>query len=324
MLLVVSARLPEALLAEVRAAAGHDVRVEVMASEPDLGVLADADAVLAGTFTPAMLAAAARLRWVHTTGAGVERLLFPELVESDVTVTNARGAHRIAMPEYVLMAMLAWTHHLPALVRVQQRREWIKPVPGEVFGTTLGLLGYGEIGRAVAQRASALGVRCLACRRHPDRRHDEPDSTSGTDAGLLAQVYGPGQLLEFLGECDFVVNSLPLTHETRGIIGERELQAMRPGAVLINLGRGPTVQEAALLEALRSRRIAGAFLDVFDEEPLPSTSPFWSLDNAVITSHTSGNSVHYLERSIDIFCDNLRRFRAGRPLRNIVDKRLGY
>ena len=320
-MLVVAARLPEALAAQVRAAAGEDARVHFATEEAALlPLMPAADAVLAGTFTPAMLAAARRLRWVHSTGAGVERLLFPELVASDVLVTNARGAHRVAMPEYVVLAMLAWTHHLPALVRAQARREWIAPVPEEVYGKTLGLLGYGEIGRAVARRAAALGVRCLACRRHPERGEGD----DGYIRELVERVYGPGQLLEFLGACDYVANSLPLTEETRGLIGARELAAMRPGAVLIHVGRGPTVQEAALLAALRRRQIAGAFLDVFEEEPLPPDSPFWALDNAVITSHTSGNSGRYLERSIEIFCDNLRRFRAGAPLRNVVDKRLGY
>jgi phosphoglycerate dehydrogenase-like enzyme len=219
------------------------------------------------------------------------------------------------MPEYVLMAMLAWAHHLPALVRAQSRSEWTHPTPDEVRGKTLGLLGYGEIGRAVAKRAVALEVRCLAYRRRPD-------AAEGRE--LVERTYGPDQLREFLGACDFVLNSLPLTNQTRELIGEPELRAMRPSAVLIHLGRGPTVQSLALLAALRERWIAGAFLDVFDQEPLPPDSPFWGLDNVVVTSHSSGWSVHYLERSIAIFCDNLRRFRTGEPLRNRVDKRAGY
>ncbi|MGH2367047.1 MAG: D-2-hydroxyacid dehydrogenase [Chloroflexota bacterium] len=314
--IVVGARLPEPLLSQVREAAGPEARVVAETAETALlPLMPGASVVLAGTFTPAMLAAAPELRWVHSTGAGMERLLFPELIESDVVVTNARGAHRVAMPEFVLMAMLAWTHRLPDLVRAQTRREWIKPVPDEVSGKTLGLLGYGEIGRAVAARARSLGVRCLALRRHATR--DE-------GAEQVERTYRPDQLHEFLAACDFVVNSLPLTAETRGLLGERELRAMRPEAVLIHLGRGPTVQEGDLLRALQERWIAGAVLDVFDEEPLPPNSPFWAMENVLVTSHTSGNSVHYLERSVAIFCDNLRRFRASEPLRNVVDKRLGY
>ncbi len=313
---VVGASLPDALRRDVEDAAGAGARLVDGRSEGDLlPHMPAADVVLAGTFTPAMLAAASRLRWVHSVGAGMERLLFPALVASDVIVTNARGAHRVSMPEFVLMAMLAWTHRLPELLRAQARREWISPVADEVAGKTLGLLGYGEIGQAVARRARALGVRCLALRRNP---------SPATPGDAVERVYGPEDLLEFLGASDFVVNSLPLTAETRGLLGASELQAMRRGAVLIHLGRGPTVDTTALLRALQSGPLGGAVLDVFDAEPLAPESPLWGMDNVMITSHTSGNSVHYMERSLAIFCDNLKRYRAGLPLRNIVDKGLGY
>ena len=314
---LVTSDLPEALRGEVAAAAGPGARVRYETALPAIvSRLPDTAVVLAGAFNPAILAAwtPRRPRWLHTTGAGVERLLFPELVASDVVVTNSRGAHRVAMPEFVLMAILAWTHHLPALIRAQSRREGVRPVPDEVAGKTLGLLGYGEIGQAVAAKAGALGVRCLALRRRPGA-----DGAAGVE-----RVYGPDELAAFLGASDFVVNSLPLTAETRGLLEERALRAMRPDAVLINLGRGPTVVEADLVRALREGWIGGAVLDVFDAEPLPPESPFWELDNVLVTAHTSGNSVHYLERAVAIFCDNLRRFGAGEPLRNVVDKRLGY
>ena len=315
--IVVGAPLPALLLKEVRTAAGPDTHVVTATTEADLlSALPTAEVYLAGPFNPRLLAAASSLRWLHSTGAGVEGLLFPELVQrDDLLLTNARGAHHIAMPEYALMAMLAWTHHLPTLIRAQSRRKWVKPVPEEIHGKTLGLLGYGEIGRAIAARATPLGLRCIALRRTPD---------SSLGRALVDRIYAPGELLAFLGASDFVVNSLPLTAETRALIGPAELRAMRPTAVLIHLGRGPTVQSDALLTALREKTIAGAFLDVFDREPLPSDSPFWDLDNAIITSHTSGNSIHYQERSVAIFCDNLRRYRAGQPLENVVDKRLGY
>ena len=315
--IVLGSALPAALLDDIRAAAGPDAHVVTATNETELlRALPDAEVYLAGPFNPRLLGAATSLRWLHSTGAGVEGLLFPELVQrGDVVLTNARGAHHVAMPEYVLMAMLAWTHHLPTLLRAQARREWVKPVSEKIHGKTLGLLGYGEIGRAVAARTAALGVRCIALRRNPD-------AARGRD--LVDRVYAPSELHAFLGASDFVVNSLPLTPETRGVLGETELAAMRPTAVLIHLGRGPTVQSDALLTALREKTIAGAFLDVFDEEPLPPDSPFWELENAIITSHTSGNSVHYQARSIAIFCDNLRRYRAGQPLETVVDKRLGY
>ena len=313
---ILGIQLPEALLALIREAAGPETRIQIAASEPALlPLMPEATILLAVDFTPAMLAAAPRLRWVHGFGAGVESLLFPAMRASKVAFTNARGAHRVAMPEYVLMAMLSWTHHLPALLQAQQRREWVQPLAEEVAGKTLGLLGYGEIGRAVAARAAALGVRCVAFRRHPQQR---------TGQRLAERVYGPDDLLPFLGACDFVVDSLPLTAETRELIGAREFAAMRPSAVFISLGRGATVNQAALLLALRTHQIAGAFLDVFDREPLAPDSPFWALDNAIITNHTSGNSVHYQKRSVEIFCDNLRRYFAGQRLRNVVNKRLGY
>jgi phosphoglycerate dehydrogenase-like enzyme len=233
---VVGARLPEALLAQIRDAVGPDATVRVGAGEAELlPLVAEAEVLVAGPLTPRLLAAAPRLRWVHSTGAGVEGLMFPELVASDIVLTNARGAHHVAMPEYVLMAMLAWTHHLPALLKAQARREWVKPVPEEVYGKTLGLLGYGEIGRAVARRAAVLDVRCLAYRRHAgqpgaaggvagaagegsgagDAAHGEPA------AEPVERTYGPGDLHDFLGACDFVVNSLPLTPKTRTALAGR-------------------------------------------------------------------------------------------------------
>lgn len=302
---------------EVRAAAGD--AAEVAAPDNDAALLKelpDAEVYLAGPFDARLLAGARALKWVHATGAGVERQLFPEFVErDDVVFTNSRGAHHVAMPEYVLMAMLSWAGHLPALLRAQARREWIKPVPEEIRGKTLGLLGYGEIGRATAAKARALDVRCIALRRNPA-------DTNGAE--LVERTYAPDELQAFLAASDYVVNSLPLTAETRGLIGAAELRAMRPTAVMIQLGRGPTIREDALLDALSNKTIAGAFLDVFDEEPLPADSSFWDLENAIITSHTSGNSVHYQERAVGIFCDNLRRYVRGEPLRNVVDKRLGY
>lgn len=315
-LIVLGARLPESQLARVRDAAADRAQLAGPADRGDLpALLLEAEAYLAGPLDAALLAAAPKLQWVHSTGAGVEGLLFPEMVASDVRLTNSRGAHRVAMPEYVLMCMLAWTHHLPELLAAQRRREWIHPVSEEIHRKTLGLLGYGEVGRWVANQARPLGVRCIALRRDPAR-------PEGSD--LVERVYGPEDLHTFLGGCDFVVNSLPVTEQTRGMVDGAAFAAMRRTAVLIHVGRGPTVQEAALVQALRDRVIAGAFLDVFDQEPLPAESPLWDLDNAIITSHTSGASTRYLERSVGIFCDNVRRFLDGDKLRNVVDKRRGY
>ena len=190
---MVGARLRDELLEEIRAAAGNGAEVDSATSEGALlAVLADAEVYVAGPLTPRLLSAAPALRWVHATGAGVEGLLSPEFARrEEVLFTNSRGAHRIAMPEYVLMAMLSWSHHLPTLLRAQLRREWVKPLPEEIDGKTLGLLGYGEIGRATAARARGMGVRCIALRRNPQDL---------TGAELIDRTYGPQELHAFLAD----------------------------------------------------------------------------------------------------------------------------
>lgn len=314
--LLVTLNLPGRLLHQIEEAAGPDFRVVAVPTEAEaLPLMSEVVVLIPGVFTPAMLAAGSRLRWVQTGGAGVDGVLFPELIASDVLVTNARGAHRFAMSEFVLMAMLTWGHNFPALFRAQLRHEWIQPLSNTIVGKTLGLLGYGAIGHPVAVQASHLGVRCIALRRHPERSRSESP---------LAACYGPDQLHEFLAACDFVVNSLPNTAETRGIVDEAALRAMKPTAVLINLGRGPTTDERALLAALQEGWIAGAYLDVFEQEPLRVDSPFWDLPNAIITNHTSGNSLRYQEWATEIACENIRRYRAGEPVKQVVDKHLGY
>lgn len=183
----------------------------------------------------------------------------------------------------------------------------------ELAGTTLVLIGVGAIGERTAAMAAALGMRVLGVRRDP---------TLGAP-GVTA-MFGPDRLPELLPQADFVVLTVPLTHETQGMIGERELHAMKPTACIVNIGRGGTIREDALITALREGRIAGAGLDVFETEPLPEDSPLWDMDNVIITSHYAGATPHYDARAMAIFVDNLRRYRAGEPLRNVVDKRLGY
>jgi phosphoglycerate dehydrogenase-like enzyme len=176
-------------------------------------------------------------------------------------------------------------------------------------------VGYGDIGCAVAARARDMGMRILALRRHPEK--------SAGDT-LVDAAFGPAQLHELLAQSDFVVVAAPLTAETRGMIGARELAAMRPTAVIVNIGRGPVVDEAALVEALRAKRIAGAALDVFDTEPLPAGHPFYGLDNLLLSPHCADHTPDWLERAMRFFLDNFDRFRQGQPLLSVVDKRLGY
>jgi phosphoglycerate dehydrogenase-like enzyme len=175
------------------------------------------------------------------------------------------------------------------------------------------LVGVGAIGARTAELAAALGMHVIGIRRNP---HLEAE-------GLNA-IYGPEALLEHLPEADFLVLTVPLNHETQGMIGERELRRMKPSAYLVNIGRGATVDETALIQALQSGWIAGAGLDVFETEPLPADSPLWSMPNTIITAHYAGRTPHYLERALSIFLDNLERYTAGKPLSNLVDKALMY
>ncbi|HZU06796.1 MAG TPA: D-2-hydroxyacid dehydrogenase [Chloroflexota bacterium] len=255
-----------------------------------------------------------RLRWVHTMGAGVDGDLAPELVERDVILTRTRGLHDKPVSEWVMMLLLAVSKRLPELVLAQQARRW-QPldVPVTLAGRTVGIVGYGEIGRAIAARARGFGLRLIATRRRPQ------------PAPELDALYPAEALPELLAQSDYVVICTPLTRETRGLIGERELRAMRPTAWLINVARGEIVQEDALLRALREGWIAGAALDVFSQEPLPPESPLWTAPNLLITPHNAGvRHPQFAAETLAQFIDNLGRYVRGEPLQNVVDKQAGY
>lgn len=279
--------------------------------------LADAEVFAGFHFPREHFAAAPRLRWIHSASAGVEANLFPELVASAVVLTNSTGLHAVSIPEHVLGQMGRNFHEA---LRLQQRAEWnrfgvISFAGGvrELHGGNLAILGAGAIGRSLALRAAALGMHVRVMRRDATR------PVPGAEA-----VVGPVALRELLAWADWVVCALPMTAETRGLIDATALQAMRSSAYLINVGRGESIDEAALVQALRTGAIAGAALDVFDQEPLPAAHPFWSLPNLVLTPHISGYTPDYFQKMLAIFEDNLERFLSGRPLRNVVDKQLGY
>jgi phosphoglycerate dehydrogenase-like enzyme len=205
---------------------------------------------------------------------------------------------------------------LPAAVRAQDRHAWQAPKRDQLFelaGKTMLLVGVGAIGERTAMIAAALGMRVLGIRRNP----------AGDLPGVEA-IYGSDRLHDLLPEADCVVLTVPLSHATQGMIGERELRAMKPTSYLINIGRGGTIQQPALIQALREGWIAGAGLDVFDQEPLPATSPLWELDNVIMTAHYAGLTPEYDQRALAIFLDNLKRYQAGEPLQNVVDKAAGY
>ena len=283
-------------------------------------LMPESEIVLGWALSRENLSTARALRWVHVTAAGVGSLLFPEFVESPVVLTNGRGMHAAAMAEHTLAVMLPFVRKLHLARDAQRERRWNQggiwthhPSIGELAGGTLGLIGFGSVGQAIAVRARALGLGVLAVRRHPARDPSPADAQWGTD-----------RLGELLERSDWVVLAAPLTNETRAMIGARELAQMQPHAVLVNLGRGSLVEEHALIEALAAGRIAGAALDVFESEPLPPESPLWSMPQVIVTPHVSGLGPRYWERAIALFRDNLRRYLAAEPLLNVVDKRAGY
>ena len=283
--------------------------------------IGEADAALAWSLRPEQFRAARKLRWIHSTAAAVHQLMFPDLVASGVVVTNSRSVHGPVVAEQAMALMFAVARKIPAAVRFQQRHVWGQeqmwlhgPMPGELQGATLGLIGLGSIGREIAKRAAALGMRVLAAREHPER---------GGGDGVSA-VYGPAQLHELLAASDYVVLAAPVTSSTRGLMDGQRLAQMKPTACLVNVGRGVLVDEPALVEALRQKKIAAAALDVVEKEPLPPDSPLWDMENVLITPHTGSVTPRIWERQYALISENVRRFLAGEPLLGVVDKSKGY
>lgn len=299
---------PAASLAELRYAGTAD---EVAAA------IADADAVFSWGAPRAWLrdafSTAARLRWVQSASDGVDGLLFPELASSDVVVTNARGVFDDPIAEWAIGAMVAFTTGLQASIVDQGAGRWTDGRRRDpVAGRHLVVVGPGPIGRAAALRARALGMTVEAVGRAA--RTDE----------VFGSVTGPDGLHEALGRADHVLDALPLTAATTAIFDAKAFAAMRPTAFFVNVGRGRTVDEEALIEAVRAGTIAGAALDVFVEEPLPDDSPLWSMPQVVVSPHVSGDLHGWEETVVGVFVDNLRRFVAGEPLRNQVDTEAGF
>jgi phosphoglycerate dehydrogenase-like enzyme len=270
---------------------------------------------LKGRELPSIFPLLGRLRWLHSVAAGVDHLLFPELVASEVTLTNGRGAFKQALAEFALAAALHFAKDIPRLQRNQRQARW-EPYDMEMLrGRTLGIVGYGEIGRATAALAKAFGMHVLALRRRPDKLEADV---------LVDELMTRQQLAELLARSDYVVISAPLTPETRGMIDARALAALRPSAVLINVGRGPIVVEESLVAALSQGRLRGAALDVFATEPLPADHAFYKLDNVLLSPHTADHVDGWLERAVEVFLENCARYLRGQSLLSVVDKRAGY
>ncbi len=255
-----------------------------------------------------------KLQWMHSRSVGLERTLFPELSENSVILTNGRGVFSAPLGEFVLAAILYFAKGLRRMVRNQMAATWEQFDVEAISGKTAGIVGYGDIGRAVAARVRPMGMKVLALKRHVVR---EPDP-------LIEQTYSPDRRIEMLARCDYVVVASPLTQETRGMIAEPEFAAMKPSAVVINVGRGPVIQEDVLISALSSGRIRGAGLDVFDQEPLPRDHPFYRMENVLLSPHCADHTSDWLEQAMRLFIEQYERFRNAQPLLYVVDKKLGY
>ncbi len=330
---ILSARVRAGDLERIRAAAPGARIVNLSVEGLADGPVQDVEVLLRGWLSSEafdrLIARAPRLVWVHSATSGVERALTPAARARGIVVTNARGVFTRPIAEHVLMLILAISRRLPQLLELQRERTW-QPLQGvELRELTVGIIGYGSIGRAVASLAGAFGARVIALRRNPNSPSDASPASSEPDDAFPFRpapdrIVGPDGLHELLEASDVVVLAAPLTPETDGMIDDAALAAMRPDAWLINVARGRLVDDRALLRALGTGRIGGAALDTFSDEPLPSSSPYYDLSNVIVTPHTAWSSARVLDRSIELFCDNLRRFAAGKALQNVVDPDAGY
>ncbi len=287
--------------------------------DADRGLM-HADAVLGPAVNAQNLPVARKLRWIHVLSAAVNGIAFPALADRGITLTNARGLHAEPMAEHVMGVILGFHRKLHLARDAQAKHDWAQmrlwrepPEIGGLWGATLGIVGFGAIGAAVARVAKPFGMRVLALRRRP----------SADPAPADAQ-WGPERLGDLLAQSDVVVLAPPLTPRTEGMVGRAQLGRMKRNALLVNVGRGALVDEAALIDALRHGRLAGAALDVTLDEPLPATSPLWDMPNIILTPHISGLRPRYWEEALVTYRSNLRAFLEGRPLQNVVDVREGY
>ncbi len=279
----------------------------------------DADIIFNALFNADLLKAifssASKVRWIHSISAGVDHILFPELRASDIPLTNGRGAFAPSLGEWAIAGALFFAKNMRGMREAQVAGHWAQFDVEMLAGKTMGIVGYGEIGKATAERAKAMGMRVIASRRRPDLSKADP---------LLDAVYGPAQLLDFVHECDYLVAAAPNTPDTKGMIGEAQFAAMKPTAVVINVGRGPVIDEPALIKALQEKRIRGAALDVFNQEPLPDGHPFYSLPNVIMSFHSADHVDGWVHNAVEIFVRNYGHFIKGEPMENLVDKQAGY
>lgn len=309
----------EAILNRLRAL-GPDVRIKAGktadALQPEL---AEAHVLFAWIGGKAELQnvfrAAPRLEWIHARYAGLDSLLFPELIESSLPFTNGSGVFSQSLGEFVILGALWFAKRVPHLLDLKARRHWEHFDVQELSRQTIGIVGYGDIGRACAWRAKAMGMKVLGLRRDMAPRPGDEH---------LDRLYPTAELHSMLAECDYVVAAAPLTPSTHHMIGTAEFNAMKPSGVIMNVGRGPVIDEAALVAALKASRIRGAALDVFEVEPLPAESPLWEMPNVLLSPHCTDHTSTWIEDAADFFMKQFARWRNGEPLENLVDKKAGY
>jgi D-3-phosphoglycerate dehydrogenase len=255
-----------------------------------------------------------RLKWIQSSAAGMDHCLVPSVIASDVTVTSASGVLADQVAEHTVALLTAWLRSLPVFFRAQQKKEFIRRPTRDLHHSTVGILGFGGVGRRLAQVLAPFKTRILATDLYPI---DPPD--------CIEALWPADRLSDLLAECDIVVLCLPLNDDTRGILGAAELAKMKPAALLANMARGPLVVTDALVETLKRGGLAGAVMDVTDPEPLPPESPLWEMPNVIITPHVGGQCARRIDDMTDLFCENLRRWKAGQPLVNYLsDKRQGF
>jgi D-2-hydroxyacid dehydrogenase (NADP+) len=280
----------------------------------------DTDIAITWSIKPEQVRAAAKLRWIHSPAAAVHTLIFPEMVESQIQITNARDVHGPVVAEHVIAQIFALAKKIPDAVRLQQKQHWGQqemwdelPRVREVAGATVGLVGLGSIVRAVVRTAKSLGMRVISVRDHPEK---------GSEGA--AAVFRPAQMDEVFRQADYVVLAVPFTSATNVLANAQRLALMKSDACLINVGRGQLVDESALVLALRDKKIGGAALDVFPNEPLSADSPLWDVPGLLITPHTAALTDKLWERHYMLFSENLRRYLSGQAMLGVVDKRKGY
>ena len=278
-------------------------------------LLAEAEVMFGFVPPKNIIARAPKLKWLQVTSAGVDRHQGTEIWNSKVTITGVSGIHATPIGEFVMGLMLMFAKNTTLGFKMMQTREWTRYMSGTLRGKTVGIIGLGHIGGEVARLSKAFSMRVVATRR---------SAKASEKAKNVDLMFPASRMKELLGQSDYVVLTLPLTPETKHIIGEAELKAMKPTACIINIGRGPLIDQEALIKALERKRIAGAGLDVMVPEPLPKDSKLWDLDNVILSPHISGGMEDYMVRATELFCDNLKRYIAGKKLLNVVDKKKGY